>query len=276
MVAEGVRLATAQGNTDMIAIFTNTSKVAIWRLLFYVMAFAIMTFEQLLDAFMIVVNTTITETLPHTLPWYESVAKTFQYGFTPIDGTATFDNSTATADEIANSLIVKYSAVTETTIDGNRVLLMKVATLSGTTLVPLDTTPFNAFTAWLTSIKDAGVNVIFYNQVADLLKTVVNVYYNPILLDGNGLRTDGAGYPLQDAANNYLLNLGFNGKFINSGFIDALQSAYGVSERQVNLVSMQRKAATGDWQSVGNAFIPDSGYCQFDVNGLIINYIADV
>ena len=278
MVSQGVALATAQGNTDMVAMFANTSNVAVWRLLFYVMAFAIMTFEQLMDAFTATVNTTITNTLPHTLPWYQSVAKTFQYGFTPIDGTATFDNSTATAQQIADSLIVQYSAVTETTLDGNRVLLLKVATLSSGILAPLSDTQFNAFTDWFNTIKDAGVNIVYYNQIADLIQVIVNVYYNPILIDGTGLRTDGSGdYPVKDAANNYLLNLGFNGKFINADFINALQAAYGVSNGEVDLVSIQCKAAGGDYQSVASSFIPASGYCAFDTtNGLTINYIADV
>ena len=51
MVAEGIAKATADGNADALAMFANTSKVAIWRLLFYIMAFAIMSFEKLLDAF---------------------------------------------------------------------------------------------------------------------------------------------------------------------------------------------------------------------------------
>ena len=90
------------------------------------------------------------------------------------------------------------------------------------------------------------------------------------------MRTDAAGYPVRDAAINYPLTLEFDGEFINAGFIDALQGCYGVSRRKVTLVSMERKTGESDWQSIGSSFIPDAGYCKFDVEGLTINYIADV
>ena len=281
MVAEGLRLATANGNADMIAMFANTSKVAVWRLLFYVMAFAVMSFEVLMDTFTTTVNTQISEMKAHRLSWYRNMAKAFMFGFDLQEDSDQFIIPDGiSADDIANSLIVKYSAVTETTVENKRVLLLKVATLSGTDLVPLtgDTTSgqLGAFTAYMNTIKDAGVPLVIYNQVADLLKCKVKIYYNPILLDVNGLRTDAAGYPVQEAAINYPLTLEFDGEFINAGFIDALQACYGVSRRKVTLVSMERKTGTGNWETVSSSFIPEAGYCKFDTGGLDIQYIADV
>ena len=275
MVTEGLRLATANGNADMIAMFGNTSKVAVWRLLFYVMAFAIMSFEVLMDAFTSNVDTQISEMKAHRLSWYRNKAKAFQDGFALLDDSDQFDPDSSSNDPEA-SKIIKYAAVTETTVDNKRVLLLKVATLTGTDLVPLDSTPLAAFTAYMNTVKDAGVPLVVYNQAADLLKCTVNVYYNPILLKADGMRTDAAGYPVRDAAINYPLTLEFDGEFINAGFIDALQGCYGVSRRKVTLVSMERKTGESDWQSIGSSFIPDAGYCKFDVEGLTINYIADV
>ena len=275
LVTEGLRLATANGNADMIAMFANTSKVAIWRLLFYVMAFAIMSFEVLMDAFTSNVDTQISEMKAHRLSWYRNKAKAFQDGFALLDDSDQFDPDSSSNDPEA-SKIIKYAAVTETTVDNKRVLLLKVATLTGTDLVPLDSTPLASFTAYMNTIKDAGVPLVIYNQVADLLKCEVNVYYDPIKLKGDGMRTDGAGYPVQEAAVNYPLTLEFDGEFINAGFVDALQACYGVSRRKVTLVNMNRKTGTGDWESVGSSFIPEAGYCKFDTGGLIINYIADV
>ena len=275
MVTEGIRLATANGNADMATMFANTSKVAVWRLLFFIMAFCIMGFEVLMDAFTNTVDKQISEMKAHRTSWYRNMAKAFQDGFALLDDSDQFDPSSSDTDPEA-SKIVKYSAVTETTVDNKRVLLLKIATLTGTDLVPLDTTPLAAFTAYMNTIKDAGVPLVIYNQVADLLMCRVTVYYNPILLDGNGLRTDAAGYPVQDAAINYPLTLEFDGEFINAGFIDALQACYGVSRRKVTLVTIERKTGSGNWQSVVSSFIPDAGYCKFDVNGLNITYKADV
>lgn len=277
MVDEGVRLATEQGNDAVVAMFDNTSKVAIWRLLFYVMAFAIMTFEKLLDAFDVVVDTKIANLRPGKLAWYRQKAKDFQYGFPMYTESDEFDNTGYTDAEIEASKIIAYAAVTETTLNDVRVVLVKVAKLSGTDLVPLSNTEYAAFSDYMqTKVKFAGTTLIIYNQVADLLKAEVDVYYDPLLLDGNGLRTDGAGYPVKDAANIYPTQLEFDGEFTNAGFIDALQSCYGVSRRKVNLKKMERKPSGGTYQSVGSSFVPFAGYCKFDNNGLTINYIADV
>ncbi len=274
MLAEAILLATASNNTDAVAMFNNTSKVAIWRLLFYIQAFAIMTFEKLMDAFGVTVDNKLSTLKPHKLSWYREKAKAFQYGFPMYTESDEFDNTGYTESEIADSKIVAYAAVTETTLNDVRVILIEVAKLNGTDLVPLTTSEFNAFKAYIAEIKDAGNNVIIYNQVADLLKVEVDVYYNPLLIDGNGLRTDGIGYPVLEAATLYPTTLEFDGEFSNAGFIDALQACYGVSRRKVNLKALQRKPAGGVYESVPSSFTPFAGYCKFDV--LTINYIADV
>jgi hypothetical protein len=276
MLTEAKRLAAAANNADAIAMFNNTSKVAIWRLLFFVKAFAINVHEQFIDTRIAALEAKLLALVPPTLDWHRDKIKAFQFGFNMIGRTAVFDNTGKTNDEIAASKIIAYAAVTETTVDGKRVVLYKIAKISGTNLVPLNNTEFNAFNAYLERYIPAGVNVLIYNQVADLLRCTVDVYYNPQLIDGNGLRTDAAGYPVKDAAINYPLTLEFDGEFINSNFIDALQNAYGVSRRKVNLVSMERNTNGAGWQSVGSSFIPEAGYCKFDTNGLTINYIANV
>jgi hypothetical protein len=277
MLAEAISLATTQGNTDAIAMFGNTSKVAIWRLLLYIQAFAIMTFEKLLDVFGVLVDDKIATLKPGKLSWYRQKAKDFQFGFPLYTETDVFDNTGFTDTQIAASKIIAYAACTETTLNEVRVVLIKVAKLNGTDLVPLATIEYNAFEAYMQDyVKFAGTTLIIYNQVADLLKAEVDVYYNPLLLDGNGFRTDAVGYPVRDAATLYPTQLEFDGEFTNAGFIDALQACYGVSRRKVNLKSMQRKTANGAYSSVGSSFIPFAGYCKFDTDGLVINYIADV
>ena len=275
MVAEGVRIATLQNNADALAMFANTSKVAIWRLLFYVMAFAVMSFEKLLDAHIVAVDEKLLLQKTLRSPWYREKALGFQFGFA-LNANYDFDNTGKTDSEIAASKIIKYAAVTEAVQDDLRVLQIKIATLTGTDLVPITTIQLAAIVAYFDRVKGDGVTIKFYNQVADLLRTVVEVYYDPLLLDGNGLRTDAAGYPVKEAAILYPTILDFNGEFTNAGFIDALQNCYGVSRRKVNLIKLERKTGNGTWQSVGSSFIPDAGYCKFDTDGLTINYIADV
>ncbi len=276
MVAEAVAKATADGNTKALGMLANTSKVAIWRLLFYVCAFSIFVFEGLLDAFQVAVDEKLAQLKPHNLNWYRNKVKAFQYGFTLVVDTDLFDNTGKTDSQIAASLVVKYASCVEETLDDVRVLLVKVATLSGDELVPLTSDQYDALMQYIKVFKDAGVRVVVYNQVADLIRCTVDVYVDPMLLDDQGLRTDGAGYPVKDAAMNYPLELEFDGEFINAGFIDKIQSAYGVSRRKVNLISIERQTVGGNWQQVPSSFTPNAGYAKFATNGLTINYLADV
>lgn len=277
MKAEGIRLATEQNNADAIDMFNNNSALAVWRLLFYIMAFCVWTFEVVQDNFFISVNTTIANEFAHTLKWYRTKALAFQYAFNLIPDTDKFDNVGKTEQEIADCKIIKYAAANETTVDSKRTLLIKIATLSDGILAPISEVQLAAFEAYIKEIKDAGVSVTIYNRLADLIKVEVDFYYNPLLLDNLGNRLDGLGAnPVVEAANNYLLNLPFNGEFSNARFIDALQSAYGAAENNVFLKSASRKAGNNDYESIANTFIPDAGYARFDEGGLIINYVPYV
>lgn len=278
--AEAVRQATDQGNTEMLDLLNNLSGFSAWRILFYIMAFCSWTLENLWDKFQALINSIIATLTPHHTRWYRTKALAFQYGFNLLPESDKYDNTGYTAAQIEASKLVKYAAVNEATIDGKRVLLVKIAGVdSGGNLVQLPTIVEDAFKAYMEDIRDAGVFIIIYNRQADTLRAVVDVYYNPLLLDATGNSLSGlpAGKPLEDAAKRYLLKLPFNGEFSNAAFVDTLQTAYGVSDKNVFLVTMLRKISPTNFQAVPNTFIPDAGYVAFDVvNGLVINYISHV
>lgn len=274
--AEAVRLATEENNVEMLDMLQNTSRFALWRIMFSVMAFVVWTLEVLWDKFLILVNTIIAELVPHSLRWYRKKALSFQFGFDLLPESDKYNNSGFTNAQIEESKVVKYAAVNEATIDGRRVLLVKVAGVDGSgNLVQLSALVEAAFIAYFEIIKDAGNFIVVYNRVADSLKTTVDVYYNPLLLDNTGNRLDGLGNkPVEDAARSFLLDLPFNGEFSNAAFVDKLQAAYGVADRKVFLTSLLRKIGIGSYQSVSSVFIPEAGYTQFEE--LTINYIANV
>lgn len=273
---EAIRLADEAGNTDALDMYNNNSRLAIWRLLFYTMAYCAWGLEKIFDSTVSLIDGMIANLTPHSLRWYRSKALAFQYGFDLIPETDKYDNTGKTDNEIAGAKVVKYAAVNETTIDERRVLLIKIAGVDNDgKLVQLPQLVEDAFVTYMERVRDAGNVLIIYNREADVLRTTVDVFYNPLLLDGSGNRLDGlGGKPLEEAALQYLLSRPFNGEFSNAGFIDALQNAYGVNERNVFLRSMERKINENDYQSVGNTFIPDAGYARFaDTAGLNINYI---
>ncbi len=274
MKTEAIRLATEQGNDDAIAMFNNISAFAVWKIMFYAQAFCQWVLEGLWENFLSVVRTILNSEKPHTRGWYRTKGINFQYGFPLIPDTDKFDNTGFTQEQIENSKVVKYSAVNETTVDNKRVLLYKVAGKQGDDIVPLTALQEAAFIAYMEEIRDAGVPILYYNREADLLRATVTVHYNALLLDENGNRLDGLGEkPVESAARTYPFNLDFNGEFSNAAFIDAIQAAYGVSDRKAFLVSIEKQVGA-NWQSVPNTYIPEAGYARFDE--ITINYIADV
>lgn len=276
MVSETRRLATEASNQDVFDILNNTSKVAIWKILFYTMAFAVWSLETVFDKFQALIETMLAALLPHTLKWYRTKALAFQYSFNLLTDSDKFDNGTATTQQIEESKVIKYAAVNETTVDGRRVLLIKVAGETGGDLAQLTAVQEAAFTAYMQKIKDAGNKLIIYNRLADLLRCEVDIYYNPLLLDSSGNRLDGGGKPVDEAAQSYLRNLPFNGEFSIAAFADTLQFAYGISEKNVFVKKFERRTGIGVWQAIANTFIPDAGYTRFDTNGLAVNYLPHV
>lgn len=274
---EAIKLATEANNNPAITMFNNTSKVAIWRILFYAIAYICFTVEVIFDNTVGIIQNMIANLAPHTLKWYRNKALNFQYGFNLIADTDKYDNNGYSNDAIDNSKIVAYAAFNEASIDNVRSLLIKVAKKQNNAPTQLSPTEEAAFIGYIEKIKDAGVRVVVYNKEADLVRVVVNVYYNPLLLDSNGNRLDGlGGKPVEDTAKQFPFQLDFNGEFIVAQFIDTLQNSYGVSRRRVDLVSLEKKTGTAAYTNISSSFVPDAGYAKYDVDGLVINYIADV
>ena len=276
MRSAAIAEATSVGNADAVAMFNNTSKVALWRILFYAFAYCVWTFEVLFDDFIATVVNILALQRPHTLRWYRQKALAFQLGFNLLTDSDKFDNTGYTDAQVTDSKIVRYAAINEATIDGKRTLLLKIAKEMNGEPSTLSLVEEDAFTAYMQEVKDAGNILIIYNRQADVIRAAVNVYYNPLLLDGNGNRLDGgAGKPVEDAAKAYPFSLDFNGEFILAAFVDALQNAYGVSRRRCDLIQFEKKTGDNAFQSVGSSFVPEAGYAKFDTDGLTINYIPD-
>jgi len=271
--------ATAIGDVDAVEMYEeNDSSFAFWRSFFFTVAFITHTCEVIFETFVQTVLDIIDRLKPHTRNWYRNKILDFCYGIPLVTDSDKFNTTGFTPQQIEFSKIVKYCAINETTVNQLRVLQVKVAGRNGQGIPIALTAPQElALITYIEEIKDAGVVVLVYNQAADVIKASLNVYYNPMLLDSLGNRLDGAGgKPIEEAALAYPFNLGFNGEFIASRFIDAVQSAYGVSRNRADLVLLQKKTGNNQYINVNSSFVPDAGYAVFENNGLIINYIADV
>jgi hypothetical protein len=245
------------------------SKASIESILFYIVAFAIYTFEKILDLHKQEVTTIINELKPHTLRWYVNKTKEFRKGQPLIEDTDQYSDEKLTSEDIAKLQIVTYASAEE----GSGTLLIKVAKGSDN-IEPLSKTDPNEFDAlqeYLAEVKDAGVRIVLRSVEPDILLLNLTIHYNPMILQIDGKSLNG-GEPVLDAINNYIKNLPFNGEYRNADLIDILQRVEGVVIPTLNSAS-----SSFDNDSFHNINIlekPFSGYYTFDLSRSSIEYIA--
>lgn len=228
------------------------------RLWTYVVAFSIFTLEKLFDVFKTEINLTIENLKPGTRDWYKQMVLNFQYGHNLIIDSDEYDNSGFTQQQIDSSKIVKYCAVT----DKGDILSIKVATSSGTELEPLSNAQLLALQAYIQKIKYGGVFISLVNETADSIKFSATIFYNPMLIDGNGVDNLSGVAIVKNAIENHLRTLSFNGVFSTQALIDDLQKVEGVVYATPSLVEVKSSVAAA-YEEVETYYIPASGYLRF-------------
>ncbi|MDO4782626.1 MAG: nucleotidyltransferase [Capnocytophaga felis] len=251
----------AKESESALSELNSTSKTAIWRLLIYIVSVAIWTLEKIFDQHKKEVDERLSELKPHTARWYRNKALAFQYGFDLKEDSDIFDNKGNSEEAIANSKIVKYSAVIEKETGQ---LIVKIATEQGGKLQPISQTQQQAFEAYIAEIKDAGVRVAVTNYLPDRLVLNLQVYYDPLVLDENGVHRNNGNKPVEDAINQYMKELPFNGEMILAHLTDKLQQVEGV--KIPNLIQARStwiepdSGGYGTAQPISVSIIPESGY----------------
>lgn len=266
--AEAIALATAAGNQSAIDMFNNTSRVAIWKIIFYAVAFCIHVFEEILDLFRTEIDDRVEALKPHSERWYAEMAKKFQFGYNLVDETDGYDNTGLTQQQIDDSLIIAHAAVVEQT----RGIRIKVARLVSGELAALTDPQLDAFIEYMERIKDAGIKLLITSDAADDLQAELRIYYNPLVLADDGSRLDGtAATPVQDAFESYLKSLPFNGLFVPQLMIDKLQAVDGVVIVKDDLWLARYGALA--YASIDVEYQPDAGYLRLINNGLTLTFI---
>jgi len=252
----------------------STSKVAIWRLWVYIIAVAIWSLEKLFDLHRADIDKRLAELKPHTARWYRSKALAFQYGFDLLTDSDKFNNTGHTEEQIEASKIVKYSAVVESPNEGR--LIVKIAGEQGEQLQPITDSQRQAFEAYLSEIKDAGVRLSVVNYQPDILHLQMKIVYDPLVLDSNGQSIIHAIKPVERAIKDYLKRLPFNGELVLAHLIDALQQAEGVKIPHLVLAQSKNITSSGEYgafETIEISKIPTAGYFTID-NFNDITYVS--
>ncbi len=262
MIAEKATMSSLNGlqpstdtATNLLNDLSSGSKVARWRLLFYVIAVGIWIHEKIFDTHKADIEKRAAELYVGTVVWYHAQCFLFQFGDTLTWNGTKYNYPTITP---ANQ-IIKRASVTE--VSGQ--LVVKVAKLSGSLPVKLTTTELSAFTAYLTLIKFAGTNTAVVSRDADLLKIYYTVKYDPLVLSASGELLSTAGvYPVQDAINNYIQNLPFDGNLNLTQLTDEIQKAQGVIDPVIGLA--EAKYGTLPYSTIVNNYNADAGHMAID------------
>jgi hypothetical protein len=206
------------------------------------------------------VQTIIEQDKAHRPLWYVTMAKKFQYGFSLTQDTDQYDNMGFTDDQVANSKVIKYAAITPS---AGRILI-KIATENAGVLTPVTHDVKLSFDAYIAEIADCGVKYIIVNSLPDILKLTLKIYRDPLVLTDTGMSILNGNYPVEDAINEYMKELTFNGELVLVRFIDKLQLVQGVViPNLINAESQSIDISTNVYQDlvpINVKTVPSSGY----------------
>lgn len=275
-------MLTAKANETALSELNSTSNTAIWRLFIYIVAYSIWTLEILFDLFKIDVEKRIAESRIHTKNWYREKALGFLFGLPVIPGTDKFNTSGYTDDQLAAAKVIKQAACVKLiSSNGYGILRVKVAAVDGSgELVSVPLLQFNSLKQYmLRHVVDAGTQVKITTGEGDLLKLIIDVYYDPLVFSPTGERLDGtAETPVLNEIRKFLKSIEFNGMLIVSDLQTQLRKVDGVKTVKIKEASSKYGSYeydTNDVVGVGlidEVRVADSGYMKLDESVIVINY----
>ncbi|MBS7234162.1 nucleotidyltransferase [Flavobacterium psychroterrae] len=228
--------AEKYGFTIGTSFESEFSLVSLENILFEMVAFALYLHELMFDQHTKEVDQRLANEKAGTLPWYRTMALRFQLGFALVQDKDYFDNGAATTEQIENSKIIKYAAVSEAT-DSSRVILKIAGEQNGVLTNFTDASQVEAIEFYFERIKVAGVDLTIINYKADKLYLTIQIKRDALILNENGMSKLDADYPVNEALKAFMKELKFNGELQLSSLIDKIQLVSGVLD--ATLISAQ-------------------------------------
>lgn len=262
---------TIDDGQTLLNDLNSPSKVDDWRLWLAVVAFGTMVLEKFFDLFKSDIEKRAKEVIPSTSAYLADRLRNFQLGDDLVWNGKRYDYA---IDNPAIK-IIKYVAVVEAAGQ----VRIKVAKEGSGGPEKLDSvTEVPAVDAYSRLILPPGTNRVLQSSDPDYITQSLNIYYNPLVLASDGsLVSNPAVFPVEDAINNYLKSLPFNGKLKLNDYVDAIQKAAGVTNPIVNM--LMAKYGSLSYQYIFDEYVPDAGYLIVDPStplNATITYTADV
>ena len=250
------------------------SVVSLESIIFSNVATSMFVMQELLEQFKKDVSVSVNDQMPGTSRWYVFKSLLFQFGKDLVAETDCYDNTGLTDAQVDSMRVVKFAAAVESR--DRSLLFIKVATGDNDgNRFPLSPTQLTAFKQYISDIQYAGVRIQIVNNTPDNMRLEMDIYYDPLVLNGHGGRLDGASTaPVQDAIRAHLKNLPFNGMFTNQGLVDVLQALDGVHIAEIKY-SGSRFDPYVQFTQINAREIANAGYYRLLDENLTLNFIAD-
>jgi hypothetical protein len=205
---------------------TSTSQTAKWNLYFFIVASCIAIFEQLQDLFKTDLETIAANAAPSTPQWTRNKVLQFQTGDVAELNTTTFVIEYPTVNT-ANQILTRCAVVTAP----NRTVLIKVA--KSDPPEPVSVGELAELQSYVETFNPAGIAFTLINEDSDKMEVAATIYYN-------GQYTSVIQTNVEDALNNYMANLPFNGRITTQAVIDAIQAVEGVTGLSLTRILVRR------------------------------------
>lgn len=236
-----------------LQVLNSTSKVAVWRLIFYIVAVIIWVHETLWDEAKIEIETIRQAAKIHTAEWLAQEALNFQLG----DNLERINNVFQYPEINPEKQIIKYASV----LSARGITFLKVYKQED----KLTNEEYDAFSYYINYFKAVpGQYIQIISESPDSVKINATVYYNPIYTQTS------ISNKVNEAINLYFSNLPFNGQIKLSSLTDAIQSVNGVDD--IVIESAYGKTDVSEYQIINRIYQSISGRTLYDSNNSIINY----
>lgn len=255
----------------------STSKVSIFNLWFYIVAFLANTLKELYDLHRQEMLDLIDNQKVGSLNYYRNIVLNFRDGH-PFDRENLVYTGTYTEEQIEAAKIVKRAAIQSITNEGRKQLFLKLATEDENgNLAKIEPAVLERIEEYVYPNINAGTYIEYFSDKADDLKMEIDVYIDNTILDTNGVRIDGtSNTPIPDSINSFLAdkNFKFDGELIISQLQNAIQKVEGVESEAVRFQNVEASYQTPiSWETVIERYTSRSGYYDLLPENLTINYL---
>lgn len=241
--------------------YSNDSKMSLMDAITYIVAACVWTFESLQNVFVSDVAEDLDDRINGTASYYVHALLKYQSG----DELVTNDEGTQfyyeTEDE-SKQVVTKasYYYVSQSGFYDKR-LVLKCATGEAGAYEKIDDDELVNISAYINQIAFAGTSIVIDSRSGDILLPYLNVYYDGEVTESEVMEN------IEEALNDYIENLDFNGIVYAQKVIDAIQSAEHVTDVEMTEDQGiylwqydQDDNLEEDMEKIDRKITPNSGY----------------